>query len=497
MVRLGAVFVAVCMAVIAGAFGAAVYLVLGLGAMESAIVAIAALTGFGLYSTVSMHLKDRGVVGGQIADLSRGTADLARQVGELGRRVAALEGARGREADKALAATAPMAAEIEELGALIRELAQSVAVHDAVLAGAGAMTPPTMNGSAAGPAKAEIAAPAERSGTAVPEGEIRRHASGRFKDMEHDSIVALIRRAVEGSRVELYLQPIVTLPQRKARYYEAVSRLRMDDGDLLQPDDFLPYAERGGGLISQIDNLMLLRCVQVVRRLQAKNREIGLFCNISAATLVDPQFYPQFTEFMEANRAIAPSLILEFTQATYRNFGPIETESLAGLADQGFRFSLDHVTDLRLEPRDLAERGFRFLKVPAALLLGRGLAPADIHPADFAGLVSRFGIELIAERIESEAAVVDLLDYDVKYGQGFLFSPPRAVRPEVMQGIAERTDVVAREAPAAGEAPRPGSPGASPPASPPTSPVPGEGERTAAAQRRSLAQLARGVAARR
>ena len=34
--------------------------------------------------------------------------------------------------------------------------------------------------------------------------------------------------------------------------------------------------------------------------------------------------------------------------------------------------------------------------------------------------------------------MVDLLDYDVRFGQGFLFSPPRPVRAEVLQGLAER-----------------------------------------------------------
>jgi cyclic-di-GMP phosphodiesterase TipF (flagellum assembly factor) len=32
--------------------------------------------------------------------------------------------------------------------------------------------------------------------------------------------------------------------------------------------------------------------------------------------------------------------------------------------------------------------------------------------------------------------VVDLLDYDVRFGQGFLFSPPRPVRAEALQGAA-------------------------------------------------------------
>ncbi len=96
---------------------------------------------------------------------------------------------------------------------------------------------------------------------------------------------------------------------------------------------------------------------------------------------------------------------------------------------------MDNLTDLRVEPRELNERGFRFIKAPAALLLNRiGAASTDIHPADLSDLVGRFGIDLIAERIEAEGAVVDLLDYDVRFGQGFLFSPPRPVRAEALQG---------------------------------------------------------------
>ena len=63
---------------------------------------------------------------------------------------------------------------------------------------------------------------------------------------------------------------------------------------------------------------------------------------------------------------------------------------------------MDNLTDLRIEPRELTERGFRFVKAPAALLLNRvGDATANIHPADFSDLLGRFGIDLIAERIEN------------------------------------------------------------------------------------------------
>ena len=88
-------------------------------------------------------------------------------------------------------------------------------------------------------------------------------------------------------------------------------------------------------------------------------------------------------------------------------------------------------------PRDLAARKCGYLKIPAAVLLDRGnQATAKIHLADLSGLLARYGIDLIAEKIENESTVVDLFDFDVKYGQGNLFSPPRPIRPESMADVA-------------------------------------------------------------
>ena len=124
----------------------------------------------------------------------------------------------------------------------------------------------------------------------------------------------------------------------------------------------------------KIDNLMLFRCVQVLRRLLMKNREIGLFCNIALSTLNDPEFFPQFSQFMEANRALAPSLMLELPQDAWRSMGPIEHESLSALAERGFRFSMDQVNDLRMEPRDLVGARHPLRQNPgrAAAQQGRG-----------------------------------------------------------------------------------------------------------------------------
>ncbi|HWN77980.1 MAG TPA: EAL domain-containing protein, partial [Bradyrhizobium sp.] len=85
MIRISTIFIAICMVLVAASLGLILYSVAGLSGMESAIAALTALTFLILYNAVSMRLRDRTDVGGQIADLSRGTADLARQVAEFGR----------------------------------------------------------------------------------------------------------------------------------------------------------------------------------------------------------------------------------------------------------------------------------------------------------------------------------------------------------------------------------------------------------------------------
>ncbi len=424
MVRIGAIFIAVCIVLIAASIGTVLYLGFGYDLTKAALVALAALVTMGLYNTISSRLADRSAVGNQIADLSRGTADLARQVAEMGRQLNAMESKVAKAVDRAHNAVEPVSREIGELGMLVRQIAETVASHAAALEQQGAVPMPAV---------VPKAAPAERTGTLELSESDAVGAARPFQGMSREAIADLIAQAIDANRIDLYLQPIVTLPQRKVRYYEALSRLRTEDGEIIPAVDFIDIAD-SVGLTPKIDNLLAFRCVQVMRRLQLKSRDVGLFCNISAAMLTDPACFKQLADFMAANRALASSLVFEFGQSAYREFGPLEQESLAALAESGFRFSIDHVVDLRIEPKELADHWFRYMKVPAKLLLDRATgAQSDIHPEDLADLLARSGIDLIAERVESEGTVVDLLDYDVRFGQGFLFSPPRPVRAEALQ----------------------------------------------------------------
>lgn len=248
---------------------------------------------------------------------------------------------------------------------------------------------------------------------------------GRLTEIEVQNI---LRHALQENRVDLYLQPIVSLPQRKVRFYEAYSRIRDDDGKMIVPDQYLHVAEESG-LITTIDNLLLFRCVQLIRKVKRQRINVGFFCNISARTLNDDFFFSQFLDFMEQNAELADSLIFEFSQDDVANHTADTEVNLAKLAAMGFQFSMDQIGTLDLDYMDLARRHIKFVKIDADLMLrelGAGSSPITI--ADLKRDLTHTGVNLIAEKIENERSVADLVEYSVDFGQGFLFGEPRPAR---------------------------------------------------------------------
>jgi cyclic-di-GMP phosphodiesterase, flagellum assembly factor TipF len=248
-------------------------------------------------------------------------------------------------------------------------------------------------------------------------------------DLNPQQILDRVRQGLNTGRVDLFLQPIVSLPQRRTRNYECFSRIRVGDDLMIVPDQYIGLAEREG-LIGAIDNMLLFRCVQLVRKCQARKRNVGFFCNISSHSLSDKPFLRDFSQFLALNTNLAANLIFELTQSAVNRVDSEVARTLERLAGMGFRFSLDQVTDLNMDFASLARHRVKYLKIDAGMLLNqiRGTR------SDFRELkaeLNRYGIDLVAEKVEDEATLVELLDYPIAFGQGYLFGEPRLSREDL------------------------------------------------------------------
>ena len=322
------------------------------------------------------------------------------------------------------------------LGGVVRELARNVAAQHRDVAD----LKDTLNGGAR--ADTREAMPREASsdpaGDPVPAQPDPSLLPPKPLSLEEEiARMRLVMQAFEADRIELHLQPVVALPQRKVRFYEILARLRLTDGTLLGPAEFLPILERFGRA-PDLDRRVVRRAVAVARHLIARRSEAIVGVNLSARSVREPGFLHSLARVMEAAPEVTGKVVLEFSQGSWRGLGAEQRQALAVLRDQGVPLSLDRAVDLSFDAPALAELGIRFLKLPADLMLAaaeedeRRGGGHDLNVRDFAAVLRREGIKLVAERVEREEMVPTLVELGMPLAQGFVFAAPRAIRAEVL-----------------------------------------------------------------
>lgn len=268
-----------------------------------------------------------------------------------------------------------------------------------------------------------------RAGPAKPDQTALRDEAAASAPPPPDEATLLraVRDALTHDFVELVLQPVVSLPQRRRRFYECTTRIRDGENRVIAAADYIPVAERAG-LVAAIDNILLFRCIQLVRSLRRRDETVDFFCNVSAATLRDESFFADFVDYLAQHPEPAAHLIFEFSHLEFDGQGPRARALLERLRALGCRLSIDGAEPERLDPEALAARGVGFVKLAAPAVLdyaqhyGAAAAAALMQDIAAAGLVA------IVERVEDEDSLRELLDFGPDFGQGYLFGEPRPAR---------------------------------------------------------------------
>ena len=417
MPRLAHYFVTACIAVVS------ICVTLVLYAAQDIAVFPALLAGAGIFAiatlTRDVHLgqRQRVALGEMLDDDKAAIGALVARADQVEARLKAVETRLGRMV------TDPSAAEIATLGGLVKELADSLAEQELRLAALTRAAAARGDGAAGTLASAVTAPPTVSAAPMIAMPEPAPPAAVGMPAPRD------IIEAVEREQIEVHLQVVVSLPQRKPRLYDAQPRLKLRDGRLLAPAEYRMTAGALGRL-EGLDALHFQRCVQIVRRLTSKNRELVVVCNLSLRSLSATILAEEAIKALATTPGLSGQLVFAFSQAAIQSMSRPEADCLARLATAGYRFALDGVADLRFDAKSLASRGFRFVRVAAAALLAENPAGTDVHIADLPGLLARSGIELIGEGVASEAAVVNLLDCDLRLAQGPLFGALRPVRAE-------------------------------------------------------------------
>ncbi|MBU1306460.1 MAG: EAL domain-containing protein [Alphaproteobacteria bacterium] len=384
------------------AAGATAYFGLTFTPAEAILVAVV----FGCVCVVLMERKLRQRAENRlekaIEDLSRLLATDAQAGAVLGQRINAMAdiNAGGR--------LEGVEADISVLGTVIRQVAEAVAdIEDRV-------------------AKPKPAAPERMIAAPTPP---RQDSVAR--DSEPVIPLQMLRQALDEDRLIFHVQPVVTLPQRRAQGYDLVPRLMLQDGELADRADFMP--RRGGNdVLCTIDGVGLVEAVTIARRASANGQPVKLYVPLSRATLSDPVASEQLIASLEANRAFAPGLIFAITEADWQSLNAGERAIADAVAKKGAGFSILNVKSLRVDVAELAAQNVRSLRIDAARFLEEPEVFTDFHAADIANYLMRFDVTLLATGIINERQIVELLEDGVALVQGPHIAAPGPVRADLM-----------------------------------------------------------------
>jgi diguanylate cyclase (GGDEF)-like protein len=259
-------------------------------------------------------------------------------------------------------------------------------------------------------------------------------APERHREMQW---VSRINRACEEDRLELFCQPIVPIRTgvEKLRHFELLLRMRDEQGQLVQPAEFIPAAERFN-LMPAIDRWVVRQaCGRLAhRRGDARFEPYVLGINISATTLNDEQFLDFVIAELAAADLAPGALCFELTESAAMTSLASATHFIDELRGRGCRFSLDDFGSglssfifLKNLPVDFLKLDGQFMHNVAHDHIDRSLVGA------IAQIGETMGIRTIAERVDSAEVLARLAEAGIEYAQGHYIGAPQPV--DVLQSL--------------------------------------------------------------
>jgi diguanylate cyclase (GGDEF)-like protein len=236
--------------------------------------------------------------------------------------------------------------------------------------------------------------------------------------------VEKIEQALAEDRFELRFQPIMALHDNCADHYEVLVRMRMLDGTLVLPGDFIGVAE-ATGLIRAIDRVVLRKAFLKLAQIKEGNGSVKLSVNLSGRSFEDPGLVGFIKEELERREVNPANVIFEITEtAAVEDFSAARALMQAvqqlgctfALDDFGVGFSSFHyVKNLPVD----------YVKIDGSFV--RNL-PQSLDDQVFVKVLVQaakgFGKKTVAEFVENAEILALLREYGVDYAQGYFIGRP-------------------------------------------------------------------------
>jgi diguanylate cyclase (GGDEF)-like protein len=243
-----------------------------------------------------------------------------------------------------------------------------------------------------------------------------------------------ILAALNQRRVLVAYQPVVAAADGRVAFYEALLRVRQEDGEIVGPAAYLPVAEKMG-LVDQLDQRVLELALD---RLVAEPG-LRVSVNFSVATLRSPGWLDRLKSMLGAHPGAASRLIVEVVETLALE--PVEEieRLLAAMKALGLRIAMDDFGAGHTSFRNLRRLGIDIVKIDGAFVQNVACSLDDrVFVRSLADLARHLGLTTVAEWVEDEEARRLLRDWGVDLLQGQLLGRPEIYEPAAASPTSPR-----------------------------------------------------------
>lgn len=239
-----------------------------------------------------------------------------------------------------------------------------------------------------------------------------------------------LRDAVARDEVSVVYQPVISLTTGRVAEFEALARWHNRRFGTVAPDEFIDIAENIG-LIDRIGaHVLHVACTQAAAWRAETGRPIRIAVNASARQLCDRSFPDRVRDVLAAVGLPPDALTLEITETAVMDDLDASELVLAELRELGVRLSMDDFGTGYSSMSNLRRTPLQILKIDRSFVSGLGVSDEDTAiVSSIVNLGHSFGLDVVAEGIETVVHLAHLMRLGCDYGQGFLWSP--GVSPDV------------------------------------------------------------------
>ncbi|MEQ8440724.1 MAG: EAL domain-containing protein [Alphaproteobacteria bacterium] len=251
----------------------------------------------------------------------------------------------------------------------------------------------------------------------------------RSRQRSNIAIGESVMKALDTGRIVLAYQPVVNAKTRMTEYYETLIRMIDLDGNVVPAGKFIPVVEKLG-MIRPLD----LRALEIAVQDLRDHDDVRLAVNVSSLTVTDPAWLRTLVSLIKGRPDVAQRLTIEITETAALEDFDVTSRFVSSVREMGCKVALDDFGSGYTSFRHMKSLTVDVVKIDGAFVTDVETNKENqMFIRTLMGLAEGFGLQTVAECIETDGEATILRDEGADFLQGWYFGKPD-VEPEWRTG---------------------------------------------------------------